>query len=155
MWLEIQAISQQLVIKTQRPVTYSEFNSLARELAFLAMWLTRPTSFTRLSNVERGQRLDGWPADMLQIDHRSLTMTRTIYEISIKLLMAFLCATSWVSWYSEMTGPEMTWVERGPWRNFSELSTVAELSRFYKQNRKSWVWQEKMHCCWRCKSVYR
>ena len=26
-------------------VTYSEINTLARELAFLAMWLTRPTSF--------------------------------------------------------------------------------------------------------------
>ena len=26
-------------------MTYSEINTLARELAFLVMWLTRPTSF--------------------------------------------------------------------------------------------------------------
>ena len=31
--------------EVQATVTYSEINTLARELAFLVMWLSRPTSF--------------------------------------------------------------------------------------------------------------
>ena len=43
----------------------SEINTLARELAFLVMWLS-PDFVPKLSNVERGQRFEGWTADTLQ-----------------------------------------------------------------------------------------
>ena len=52
---------------------YSEINTFTRELAFLVMWLTRPTSL-KLSNVERGQRLDRWPADTLHFGWNAVTL---------------------------------------------------------------------------------
>ena len=41
-------------------VRYSEINTLARELAFLVMWLTRPTSFRSLAT---SSAVSAWMGD--------------------------------------------------------------------------------------------
>ena len=45
----------------------SEINTLARGASFSSDVVDSPDFVTKLSNVERSQRLDGWPADTLHL----------------------------------------------------------------------------------------
>ena len=73
-------------------MTYSEINTLARELAFLAMWLTRPTSFRSKATSSAVGTWMGDPPTRYNTFYRVLDMVNLIIYIYIYLCLAFKCA---------------------------------------------------------------